>query len=151
MERSAPRTNHRSRGYLPLAGLMLLFLLVGFAANPVAADSSGSTAPVISDIRVTDITHADATISWVTSELATSQVEYDTDLTFGEITPLDGSTVSNHAVTLNNLDNSKAYHFRVKSVDSAGNVSTSPDTVFVTDTAPRMLGVPRHSRCSCRR
>jgi hypothetical protein len=149
MERRTNRTDYRNHVYLTTAGIALLFLLGGFAANPVAADSPDYTAPAISDVHVTNITYEDATISWVTNEPATSQIEYDSDLTYGETTPLDSSMVSDHFITLNNLHNGKDYHFRVKSIDSAGNVSISPNTEFVTDTAPRMLGIPRHSRCSC--
>jgi len=112
---------------------------------------SDSTAPVISDISTTDVTHASATISWVTSELAASQVEYDTNRSYANITPLDTMLLFNHTVTLNNLTNGKAYYFRIKSTDPAGNTSTSPDTMFVTSEAPRVMGTMTfdHVNCKC--
>ena|GEM_PF-3324267 len=114
-------------------------------------DPSDRTAPVISDISVTDITYVNATINWVTSELASSQVAYDTNVSYSNVTPLDTMLLFNHTVTLDNLSNSKAYHFRITSTDPAGNVSTSPDTIFVTSEAPRVMGVMSfdHSKCKC--
>ena len=114
-------------------------------------DPSDSTAPLVSDISVTDVTHASATINWVTNELAASQVEYDTNMSYSNITPPDTMLVFNHTVTVNNLTNGKAYHFRVKSTDAAGHVSTTPDTTFVTSEAPRVMGTMTfdHVNCKC--
>ncbi|MCX6005790.1 MAG: fibronectin type III domain-containing protein [Chloroflexi bacterium] len=114
-------------------------------------DPSDRTAPVISDISITDITHASATISWVTSELASSQIEYDTNVSYSNVTPLDTMLLFNHTVTLDNLSNSKSYHFRITSTDPAGNVSTSPDATLVTSEAPRVMGVMSfdHTKCKC--
>ena len=114
-------------------------------------DPSDSTGPLVSDIIITDVTNASATISWVTSELAASQVEYDINMSYSNITPLDTMLLFNHTVTINNLINGKAYHFRVNSTDAAGHVSTSPDTTFVTSEAPRVIGKMSfdHVNCKC--
>jgi hypothetical protein len=111
------------------------------------SDPRDVTAPVISDITITNVTHASATISWITSEFARSHVEYDTDLSYRNTTAPGNGTV--HNVTLDNLDISATYHFRIKSTDPAGNVSTSPDEIFVTSTPPRMLGTTPSQRGSC--
>jgi hypothetical protein len=111
------------------------------------------TPPMISDIRVSDVTHESAVLNWTTNELATSQVEYDTDLSYGNRTPNDINTTSGHVVLIENLDNNRAYHFRVKSADSAGNLSTSEDATLVTARAPReVLGgaAHQHSECACK-
>jgi hypothetical protein len=114
-------------------------------------DPSDRTAPVISDISVTDITHASATISWITNKLASSQVAYDTNVSYSNVTPLDTMLLFNHTVTLDNLSNSKAYHFKITSTDPTGKVSTSPDTIFVTSEAPRVMGIMSfdHTKCKC--
>jgi hypothetical protein len=112
---------------------------------------SDSTAPVVSDISTTDVTHASATISWVTGELTTSQIQYDTNMSYSNITPLDTMLLYNHTVTLNNLTNGKAYHFKIIATDPAGNTSTSADTIFVTSEAPRVMGTMTfdHVNCKC--
>jgi hypothetical protein len=115
--------------------------------SPVSSDSTATT---ISDIRIMNVTHLSATVSWVTAGLDPSQVEYSTDLSYRSSTPPETGDV--HTVMLDNLDNNKSYHFRIKTTDSAGNVSISPDATFVTATAPPMQGVSPygHSHCACR-
>lgn len=115
------------------------------------ADPSDKTAPVISDIEVIDITNQSATIRWVTSELATGQIEYSADFAPVNIIPSDGTMGYNHIATIENLDNSKTYHFKVSATDWAGNTSVSADHTFVTDSGPRILGTrtTRHTDCKC--
>jgi hypothetical protein len=114
---------------------------------PVSSDGSTTT---ISDISIMNVTHMSATVSWVTAGLDPSRVEYSTDLSYRSSTPPE--TGDTHTVTLDNLDSNKSYHFRIKTMDSAGNVSISSDATFVTDTAPRMQGFSPygHSHCACR-
>lgn len=111
---------------------------------------SDSTATAIYDISVTDITHIGATVSWVTTGLGASLVEYSKDLSFGRATP--PGTGKEHTVILDNLDNDTSYHFRIKATDSAGNISASQDMTFVTATAPRMQGFSpySHNHCGCK-
>src|SRR5207244_3164258 len=65
------------------------------AANNLATSSDASfttldtTAPVISGVAVSAITGSGATISWTTTEAATSQVEYGTTTNYGTTTTLD--------------------------------------------------------------
>ena len=115
------------------------------------ADPSDKTAPVISYIEVSDITHESATVTWITNELAAGEVEYALDLTYVNIIPSDGSMGYKHLAVIEDLDKSKTYHFRIKSTDWAGNASTSPDTTFVTDSGPNVLGnrATRHTHCKC--
>jgi len=117
----------------------------------ITADPSDRTAPVISDISITGISYDSATINWVTNKLATSQVEYGTNTSYGNTFSPDDSTVYSHTVTLVDLDYSKTYHFRITSEDWAGNLSISPDATFVTDSAPRVLGNSgsQKSHCAC--
>ncbi len=116
------------------------------------AEPSDRMAPAITGIKVTGITYEGATIEWVTDELATGQVEYGTTLIYGKITPQDGCYLFEHDITLDSLDVDRPCHFRIRSVDSSGNVAVSADNVFVTLTAPRTAGIvpSRHPRCRCR-
>jgi hypothetical protein len=56
-----------------------------------------------------------ATITWNTSTNATTQLEYGTTQNFGSFSPLDGTPVTNHSVTLSGLIPGVKYFFRVLS------------------------------------
>jgi phosphodiesterase/alkaline phosphatase D-like protein len=113
-------------------------------------DPSDFTAPVVSDVVISNVTHMSATISWVTSDLATCQVEYDRNVSYLNITPPETVLSLTHTVTIGNLTNGKAYYYRIKSTDPAGNVSTSPEMLFVTAEAPRVLGTMTYDYVPCK-
>ena len=96
------------------------------------------TAPVISAVSATSITDSGATITWTTDEAASSQVEYGLTTSYGSITTLDPALVTGHSVNLTGLSSFKTYHYKVDSVDAAGNPASSVDYTFTTTdvTAP---------------
>jgi phosphodiesterase/alkaline phosphatase D-like protein len=98
--------------------------------------TTDTTAPVISNVASTDVSHDSATVVWNTDEAADSQVEYGTDSNYGNTTPLDDSLVTAHSVNLSGLAPETTYHFRVISRDAAGNESVSNDFTFDTPAAP---------------
>ena len=103
--------------------------------------SADTTPPVISDVQATYITETSTIISWKTDELADSQIEYGTTISYGSATWLDPIlTISAHGDGLSNLLSGTTYHFRVKSKDSSGNLAISGDYTFNT-TAPATSGV----------
>ena len=87
---------------------------------------------VISDIQVSNITDLGVTITWLTDESATSQVEYGTTDAYGSTTPLDESLATSHNATLTGLTPATTYHFKVKSRDSSENEVASQDQTFTT-------------------
>jgi peroxiredoxin len=93
---------------------------------------AAATALAISDIQVSSITDLSATISWVTDEAATSQVEYGTTDAYGSNTPLDESLITSHNITLTGLTPATTYHFKVKSKDANENEVASQDQTFTT-------------------
>lgn len=95
------------------------------------------TAPIISNIEVTDISETSARIIWDTNEAATSVVEYGLTAGYGT-TVSDGTLEIDHSVILTGLAEGATYHFRVSSADASSNSSTSSDQIFTTsiDTAP---------------
>lgn len=101
----------------------------------VTTPAPDTTQPVISAIS-SSVTHNSATISWTTDELSDSQVEYGTTSAYGSSTTLDGSLVTSHSQNLSGLIASTTYHFRVKSKDSAGNMSVSSNLTFTTQAPP---------------
>ncbi len=93
---------------------------------------SDITPPVISAVNATAIATSSATITWTTNESADSQVEYGTSLSYGQNTTLNSTLVTNHSSSLAGLTASTPYHYRVKSRDAAGNLTTSGDFTFTT-------------------
>jgi len=90
-----------------------------------------TTAPIISNITVTNITSTAATVSWMTDENSSSHVQYGSTTSYGS-TANGTSNVTSHSVTLNNLTASTLYHYRVVSVDSAANSAMSTGATFTT-------------------
>src|SRR5437773_7035386 len=88
------------------------------AANNLATSSDApfttqdTTAPVITGVSVSAITGSGATITWTTTEAATSQVEYGTTTSYGTTTTLDTTRGTTHTVTLTGLADGTGYHFR---------------------------------------
>jgi hypothetical protein len=109
------------------------------AQGQVIAITSGApdtTPPVISGVNVASLAPTAASIAWVTNEPADSQVEYGTTTSYGSSTTLAPTAVTTHSVPLSGLTSNTLYHFRVKSRDTASNLTTSSDFTFTTPTAP---------------
>jgi len=95
-----------------------------------------TTAPVISDVATSDMTSTGASVAWNTDEASDSQVEYGTSTSYGSSTTINSSMVTSHSTTLDGLEASTLYHYRVKSQDAAGNMVVSDDFTFTTSAPP---------------
>ncbi|MBN1363748.1 MAG: fibronectin type III domain-containing protein [Syntrophaceae bacterium] len=88
--------------------------------------------PVISNIKVTDITENSVKINWTTDQPTQGRVEYGATTSYG-------SAVSNsleettHSLTLSNLTPSTTYHFRVVASSGNGTTTYSSDNSFKTN------------------
>jgi hypothetical protein len=100
------------------------------AAPPPPKDT---TPPVIKDVAVTEISYNTATVTWTTSEPASSQVDYGLNNGYG-LAAGDNNFVTAHKMVLNSalLTPGTQYHFVVKSVDPAGNAVAGADKTFTT-------------------
>ena len=107
------------------------------------ADVTSGSPPVISPPAAGSITTSGATISWTTDQPSDSQVEYGTTQLYGSSTNLDTSLVTSHSQALTGLTAGTTYHYRVKSRNAAGQLSTSGDFTFTTgsqgDTTPPVI------------
>ncbi len=123
---------------------------------PAGADV---TAPVITVTpQAINITSTSFTVSWTTNEPSTSVVNYGTTGAYGSTTT-QTPLVTTHLVQITGLTASTLYHFRVQSVDAAGNTVVSGDstqTTFaggVTDTTPpvisSILATPNSNGTQC--
>jgi len=111
-----------------------------FTIDAVFSTADGD-APVISNIRVTDITADSAIVRWDTDEASDSEVDYG--LPAGPPyanTETVGTMVIAHAVPLTGLTSSTLYHYRVRSADASLNEAVSGDLTFTTaDTTPPII------------
>ena len=98
-----------------------------------------TTPPSIANVLPSDITDITATLTWTTDEPASSKVEYDKAGKYKLSSPLDGTLVTTHSVTLSELEPNTTYHFRIKSKDEADNEVLSDDCTFTTKTTEELL------------
>lgn len=99
------------------------------ASAPAApAPPKDATPPVITNLKLKDVTPYSATVTWTTNEVSDSAVDYGLDATYGLGVSSKAGTTS-HSVALSSafLTPEGIFHYRVKSTDGAGNVATSPD------------------------
>lgn len=80
-----------------------------------------------------------ATISWITSEPTTTQVEYGTTEAYGTLSQYDAARVGSHRITITGLTPETTYHFRVKSSDGCTEVVSENGTFTTTAIVPPNL------------
>lgn len=90
------------------------------------------TPPVIANVRSDSITATTAQIAWETNEASDAQVEFGLSTSYGSTSPALAGLATAHRLTLTGLQEGVTYHYRVKSRDGAGNLSTSEDFTFTT-------------------
>jgi len=106
------------------------------ASTPVATQSAPSadkTGPQISNIHTSSITYNGATIEWDTNEAAAGVVDYGPTSSYGVVAS-GGAATQKHSVPLDSalLKAGTTYHFRVTSIDAAGNQTASEDQTVRT-------------------
>jgi len=88
--------------------------------------------PQITNIQTTNITPNTAKITWDTNENAYSDVEYGLTAGYGQILDLGSSLNTTHTANLSSLSANTVYHYRLSSIDQAGNTTNSIDYTFTT-------------------
>lgn len=99
--------------------------------NGVIPTGLDGSSPVISSVQVVNITQNSATVQWLTSEPATTQVSYGIGNTDTNTT-LDPTLSTFHSVTITGLSAYKFYTYVVKSQDGSANLTISGAKVFRT-------------------
>lgn len=106
----------------------------GWSTGDEAAPSgSDTTPPTISSVSASPSTTS-ATVTWDTSESATSGLQWGLTTSYGS-SSTNSSGVTSHSLSATGLSASTTYHFIVHSSDAAGNHSQSADATFVTASA----------------
>jgi uncharacterized repeat protein (TIGR02543 family) len=95
-----------------------------------------TTPPVISGVAATEVTNESAVITWTTDEPASSVVAHGPSSAYELGTVGDGTPMTTHRVTLDDLAPSTTYHYLVSSTDPSGNATTDIDRTFTTAAAP---------------
>ncbi|MBI5201770.1 MAG: fibronectin type III domain-containing protein [Elusimicrobia bacterium] len=89
---------------------------------------------VISAVTATNITTSGANITWNTTTVSHSQVEYGLTASYGSKSYQSTATGTSHWIPLSGLKAGTTYHYRVLSLDSKGNTAVSGDFTFTTKT-----------------
>jgi hypothetical protein len=95
-----------------------------------------TVAPVISGVTPVDVGTTSATLIWLTDEPASSQVQYGLTPTYGNLSPVSPGPVTAHSMTITGLASATVYHYRVRSIDRAGNEAISGDFSLATAMEP---------------
>ena len=95
---------------------------------PASFTTSTSTGPVISAVAALAGIGGAASITWTTSTASSSRVDYGTTSSSLSSNVSSATLVTSHSLALTGLTQSTVYYYRVTSVDSSGNSSTSPVT-----------------------
>lgn len=89
-------------------------------------------APIISDVKVTNVGFEAATINWKTNEKSTSVVEYGPSAKLGLVS-FNNSLTTAHKISLSKfLSSGMKIYYKVTSKDAAGNTAASKLTSFKT-------------------
>jgi len=91
-----------------------------------------TTAPIIDNVVVSNITESSAVITWQTDEPAETELSYGTDTGYSESPQADASYRTSHTRNLSGLSEATQYHFQIWAADSSANSTLSSDYVFTT-------------------
>jgi len=94
-----------------------------------------TTDPIISDVRVSDITSSSVIITWVTDEPTQGSIDYGATAAFDR-TVYSPTETNLHRATLNALATSTTYFYRITMMDAAGNKATRSGAGLYFTTLP---------------
>jgi peroxiredoxin len=119
--------------------------------NATPSNASGSTVqnpPVSADTQpplITDVAYVSSdysvTISWKTDEKASSFIKYGTDLSLAFPSTEVPQKTLEHSIFINGLTPNTRYHYKIFSIDEAGNTATTDDDITFT-TQPTTNSAP---------
>ncbi|MBI4812688.1 carboxypeptidase regulatory-like domain-containing protein [Candidatus Falkowbacteria bacterium] len=126
-----------------IAFIIALSFVITTQWAPAAAQEN--TGPIISDIRVENITGSGAQIKWTTDQPSDSRVAYGTSP--GQYALSDnrcdgGGNVTSHCVNLMNLNYNTVYYYKVKSMNAMGFDSHSNEFQFTSASAANAPDTP---------
>ena len=103
------------KGCYWIATILLLVLLTLLLAGTASAQG-----PAICDVKAVNVGNTSVTITWTTSELADSTVNYGKTTGLG-LTASESANVTTHSIALTNLKPATLYYYEVVSSSGIGN------------------------------
>jgi len=95
--------------------------------------------PKISDVKISNISLSSADVSWISTTVSSSTINYGTTRSFGQsISNLSGSQTTKHTLRLEALTDATTYFFVITGQDIDGNSLASDEYTFTTLTRPRI-------------
>lgn len=94
------------------------------SSSPASFTTVDTTPPSIWYMTATPGAGGTATITWTTSELATSRVDYGMVSSALNLNQTDAALVTAHSINLSGLAAGATYYYRVTSADASGNSAT---------------------------
>lgn len=115
-------------------------IAVAVAPAP-SGGGAGVSAPIISNVKSTNITATSARITWDTDKDSNSTVSYGLTTAYSSGNVSNSSNVSKHVIDLSGLTFATTYHYKVSSVDTVALSASSGDFTFTTlaDTTPPVI------------
>jgi hypothetical protein len=123
-----PRVSKPNVPFLKGSALVLAMGIALFQVSTVVK----AAVPSITNITVSNITSAAATVTWTTDIASSTQIEYGPTLSYESQTTFVSTAVTTHTQTIAGLQANQKYNFRVKSGDGLGDIATSVNRTFVT-------------------
>lgn len=116
--------------------------LLGVAAYGSAQFDKDETPPLLTAVKIGEVTESSAVITWKTDELADSLINFGLDKQYGIVRdPLPNK--KNHEIKITGLDSSTSYHFRAISSDPTGNQTITSGFTFTTKGTQNITGISR--------
>lgn len=98
-----------------------------------------NTTPSIYDVAISGVNLSSATVEWKTNIPSSDELEYGLSINYGNKfeSKVNEKAIA-HIVKLNNLESGKTYHYRIKGIDTNGNILSSDDYTLTTYTLPQV-------------
>jgi len=98
--------------------------------------------PKISDVKISNVTLTNASVSWTSTTVATSKIVYGKNRAYNlSVEDSSGSQTTRHSIRLDALDHSSTYSLIINGSDTDGNFLTSDEYTFTTLTKPSLKDV----------
>lgn len=126
-----PNTNYIFRVQSQPLGATVATVSALHEFNTLSEPVFVSTPAVITSLSSSAVTTNASTINWATNTATTGQIEYGITTGYGQVNILSVAA-ANHSVSLADLAPDTTYHFRVKAINTTGDITYSGDQTFTT-------------------
>ncbi|MBU1110960.1 fibronectin type III domain-containing protein [Patescibacteria group bacterium] len=104
----------------------------GGGGGGISYERADQKPPVITDLKIDEITATSARVYWKTDEKASGMVEYGETASYGQSQGFYEATEIEHTIVLVGLSPNTTYHLRAVSIDDWGNIGRGTDNSITT-------------------